>query len=258
VYFAECTGKGVRVAVIDSGVHATHPHVRGVAGGIAIREDGTLHEDYVDRLGHGTAVTAAIREKAPDAEILAIKVFWRALSTDIGALVRAIDEAAARGAAVINLSLGTSNTQHRPVLEDAAARARARGALIVAANDDGGVRWLPGCLDEVVAVRADWGGDRDAYRVGFVEDRPMLSTSPYPRDIPGVSRDRNVNGVSFAVANASGFVARALEAIRRMPGPPAADLARVFAALDEACPEHADHPSTLRRALPGRGTTGSG
>lgn len=234
VYLAEYTGKGVRVAVIDSGVHAAHPHVRGVAGGIAIREDGTLHEDYVDRLGHGTAVTAAIREKAPNAEILAIKVFWRALSTDIATLVRAIDEAADRGASVINLSLGTSTMQHRELLEAAVARARAQGAIIVAANDDGGVRWLPGCLEQVVAVRADWACERDAYGIEFVEDRPMLSTSPYPRGIPGVSRERNVNGVSFAVANAAGFVARALEATRQGPGPHLADIAKLFATLEEA------------------------
>ena len=81
MYLAEYSGSGVRIAVVDSGVHADHPHVRGVAGGVGIREDGTLHDDFVDRLGHGTAVAAAIREKAPDADILAIKVFWRTLAT---------------------------------------------------------------------------------------------------------------------------------------------------------------------------------
>ena len=33
------TGKGVRVAVIDSGVHASHPHIGGVAGGVTIGEE---------------------------------------------------------------------------------------------------------------------------------------------------------------------------------------------------------------------------
>lgn len=229
MHLSEYTGRGVRVAVIDSGVHADHPHVRGVAGGIAIREDGMLLDDYVDRLGHGTAVTAAIREKAPDAEIFAIKVFWRALATDITTLVRAIDVAASRGAAVINLSLGTADMQHRAALEAAVARAGIHAAIVVAANDDGGVRWLPGCLEHVVAVRADWTCERDVYDVEFVEDRPMLSTSAYPRNIPGVPRERNVNGVSFAVANASGFVARAREAA------PRADVTKVFAMLEAAC-----------------------
>src|SRR4029077_14782598 len=153
VFLTERTGKGVMVAVIDSGVHAAHPHVGGVSGGFGIREDGTVADEYVDRLGHGTAVTAAIREKAPDAGILAIKVFWKSLTTNTAMLVRAIDEAAAEGAAVINLSLGTADMQHRAALDAAVARARGLGAVVVAAHDDGGVRWLPGCLDEVIAVR---------------------------------------------------------------------------------------------------------
>jgi subtilisin family serine protease len=231
MYLSEYTGRGVRVAIIDSGVHAGHPHVRGVAGGIGIREDGTLHDDFVDRLGHGTAVAAAIREKAADAEIFVIKVFWRALATDIATLVRAIDEAAARGASVINLSLGTAEMQHRDRLAAAVARTRVHSAIIVAANDDGGVRWLPGCLEDVVAVRADWSCERNAYTVAFVEDRPVLSTSPYPRDIPGLSRERNVNGVSFAVANASAFVARALEA---SAGAGPSTITKVFSTLEAA------------------------
>ncbi len=79
--------------MIDSGVHANHPHVGGVAGGIGIDDHGAAHDDYVDRLGHGTAVTAAIREKAPDAEIFAIKVFDRELAATGQALVAACEYA---------------------------------------------------------------------------------------------------------------------------------------------------------------------
>jgi len=234
MHFAEYTGHGVRIAVIDSGVHAGHPHVGGVGGGFAIREDGTLTDDFVDRLGHGTAVTAAIREKAPEADILVVKVFWRALATDAATLVRAIEEAATRGVDVINLSLGTADMRHRAALDAAVASARARGALVVAAHDEGGVRWLPGCLDDVVAVRADWTCARDVYTVTVVGDRPVIVTSAYPRDIPGVPRERNINGISFAVANAAGFVARALEASPRM------DPAQLFAAIEgEACSQRA-------------------
>src|SRR5262245_40915788 len=126
MFLREYTGRGVRVAVVDSGVHATHPHVGGVEQGIAVREDGSLDEDFVDRLGHGTAVTAAVREKSPDARIIVVKVFWRTLNTDINSLVRGIDEATARGAAVINLSLGTANAAHRPLLQQAVRRVSTR------------------------------------------------------------------------------------------------------------------------------------
>jgi subtilisin family serine protease len=212
MYLSERSGRGVRIAIVDSGVHAAHPHVNGVADGVGIGEDGTLTDDYTDRLGHGTAVAAAIREKAPDAEIVAIKVFWRSLATSVPMIERAFDEAVAYGAQVINVSLGTSDMQHRERLAAAVARTAAHGAIIVAADEDQGVRWLPGALDGVVPVRAGWTCDRDAYTVVSIHGRTVLRSSPYPRDIPGVPRERNVHGVSFAVANASAFVARALEA----------------------------------------------
>jgi len=222
MYLAEYTGKGVRVAVIDSGVHAGHPHVAGVAEGVAIRDDGTLAEDFADRLGHGTAVAAAIREKAPDAQIVAIKVFWTTLTTTVATLVRAVDEAAARRAAIVNLSLGTSEPRHRPALAAAVARARASGAIVVSALEDAGVRWLPGDLDDALAVQLDWTCPRDAYRIVAAGGRSIVAAAGYPRDIPGVPRERNLKGVSFAVANASAFVARALEAA------PGADAAAVL------------------------------
>ena len=212
MFLQRYTGRGVRIAVVDSGVHAAHPHVKGVAGGVAIGEDGALSADYADRLGHGTAVAAAIREKAPDAELIAIKVFWRSLATDVATIERAFDAAVSHGVQVINVSLGTAEMQRRERFAAAVARVSANGAVVVAADEDNGVRWLPGALDGVVPVRADWTCDRHAYALTTIDGRTVVLASPYPRDIPGVPRDRNLNGVSFAVANTSAFVARALEA----------------------------------------------
>ena len=226
MFFDQYTGRGVRIAVIDSGVHAAHPHVGGVAGGFAIREDGSLDDDYVDRLGHGTAVAAAIREKAPDAEIIAVKVFWRALATDVATLVRAIDEAVARRAALINLSLGTADHRHLEQLQAAVERARRQGSVVVSAIASDGVSWLPGSLPAVLAVQLDWTVGRDEYRILDVDGRRAVATSGYPRDIPGVPRDRNLKGISFAVANATGFAARALEAS------PVAYVSSLLAVLD--------------------------
>ena len=200
----------VRVAIIDSGVHASHPHVCGVAGGVAFDEEGREHGDYVDRLGHGTAVTAAIREKAPDAELYAVRVFDRALSTRVSLLIKALDWAARHGMHVANLSLGTSRPEHETLLRDAVDEAARQGLLIVAARDDDGVLWLPGSLPGVIPVQLDWDCPRDEYRVVYVDGRAVFRASGYPRGIPGVPPERNLNGISFAVANMTGFVARAL------------------------------------------------
>ena len=121
------THRAVRVAVIDSGVHANHPHIGGVAGGIGIDDAGRAHDDYVDRLGHGTAVAAAIREKAPAAEIFAIKVFDRELAATGVALVAAFERAIEQGAHLINLSLGTQNADHETSLAQRRARSEGRG-----------------------------------------------------------------------------------------------------------------------------------
>jgi len=126
-----------------------------------------------------------------------------------------------------------SRPEHRPRLQEVVSKASARGAILVAASDDGGARWVPGSVDGVVAVRADSTLDRRHNAIGSAEGRGLVLTSPYPRDIPGVPRERNIHGVSFTVANASAFLARALEA------QPGADLVQLFNLLGGAvCAAH--------------------
>jgi hypothetical protein len=198
----------MKIAVIDSGVHGSHPHVNGVSGGIAILADGREESDYTDRLGHGTAVTAVIREKAPEAEVFAVKIFHESLAARIGPLLQAIEWSARNGMDLVNLSLGTSNPEHEAALRDAVARATARGCRVVAAGEDEGVRWLPGAIEGVIAVKLDWDCPREEYRKCTEADgRVSYRASGYPRPIPGVPMERNLKGLSFAVANVSGLLA---------------------------------------------------
>jgi len=184
----------VKVAIIDSGIHPDHPHVVRVAGGIAIIADG-ISDDWQDRLGHGTAVAGAIREKAPDAELYAVKVFDRRLSANIDVLIRALEWCTENRMDLINLSLGTSNEAHRPRF---AAILTNAPPIITAAN------LLPGMLPGAIAVTPEESCPRDQYRY----DGNIFIASPYPRSIPGVPVERNLHGASFAVANLTGFAAR--------------------------------------------------
>jgi subtilisin family serine protease len=204
------TGRGVSVAVIDSGANPRHPHVRVDRIGrlISIMPDGSTSDDAVDRLGHGTAVTAAIQEKAPDADLHLIRVFHDRLSTTITALVRAIDEACEFGASLINLSLGTTRAEHADALAAAVTRARGSGAWIVAARGTAALPCYPGDLPGVFAVALDPECPRNAVRL----ESGIWHASGFARPIPGVPPEQNLNGISFAVANTTGVLACALEA----------------------------------------------
>jgi Subtilase family len=205
------SGRGVRVAVIDSGVHPGHAHVPLVAEGTAFAFDGTTHGDIVDRLGHGTAVAAAIVEKAPEVSLHVLKVFDRELRAPGEVLVRALRWAIARPVDVVNLSLGTLNAVHEGPLASGVAEARAAGVTVVAVAPHGDQRWLPGALAGVVAVELDWSLPRDTCELAPLADAYRARASGYPRPIPGVSPDRNLKGVSFAVANVTGLLALAIE-----------------------------------------------
>lgn len=204
----------VRVAVIDSGVHVRHPHIGGVAGGVSFTRDGHEESDFTDRIGHGTAVTAVIREKAPEAEVFAVKIFHDKLSTRVETLIAAIDWCVANRVDFVNLSLGTSNPAHRKPLAEAVARVTASGAVLVAAGEDEGIAWLPGSLEGATAVELDWDCPREEYRMVTRKDgRTVYRASGYPRPAPGIPPERNLKGLSFAVANVTGLLAK--EALRR-------------------------------------------
>ena len=197
--------------MIDSGVHASHPHVGAVEESACLDPpDG----DVVDRLGHGTAVAAAIRDIAPGTTLIVGKIFDRSLSTNAAALARGIDWAVERGARVINLSLGTANPAHATTLGESVSRAAAAGAIIVSAREAGGVVWLPGSIEGVASVISDSTLERDELEI----DERGFVAAPYPRPIPGLPRERNLSGISFSVANVSGFLARLLEGREDLQG----------------------------------------
>lgn len=200
----------VRIAMLDSGVHVGHPHLKSISGGVAItpeREDAA----YVDTLGHGTAVGALIRYLAPEAALFAVKIFGRRLATSLPIVLRAMDWCIRNEMDIINLSLGTTNEEHRRLFLPMVERVVASGAVIVSACEVEGVSMLPGSLPGVIGVIADRTCEHGEYRI--TDERPdCVAACPYPRDIEGVPRERNLQGVSFAVAHISAQIARRWDA----------------------------------------------
>jgi Subtilase family len=187
----------MRIAIVDSGIHPGHFHVGEVAGAVEIVADG-VSNDAIDRLGHGTAVAGAIREKMPDAQLYAVKVFDRRLTANIGVILRALEWCRDHHMDLVNLSLGTRNPAH----VESFVRVLGDDLLVVSAADV-----LPGSLPQAIGVLPDPDCPRDAFRY----HAGVFHASPYPRPIPGVPVARNLQGASFAVANMTGLVARVLK-----------------------------------------------
>jgi hypothetical protein len=188
------------IAVLDSGVFAGHPHIGRIRGGYNAVE-GSPGDAWMDELGHGTAVTAAIQDLHPEAEILAVKIFQRQLRTDIATIRRGALWALEQGAEWLNLSLGTAKEEHRAELEELLNQ----GGRWVSAAVDNGIAFLPGSLPGAIGVVSDAQLARHEFR-----QRPdgLYAASPYPREIPGVPPERNLKGISFAVANLTALLSR--------------------------------------------------
>ena len=148
VTLADRLGAGVMVAVIDTGVDLLHPNLQSalaprelwldlVDGDRTPQEEGE-YDRYASRAyGHGTNVAGIIRQVAPAATILPIRVLQpdgRGYTSD---LVLAIEHAVQSGADIINLSLGSSDRSE--AVSQVIARAAEQGVFIVtAAGNSGG------------------------------------------------------------------------------------------------------------------------
>ena len=202
--------------VIDSGVNPAHSHVERVAGGARIYrgEDGELRRDarFEDEVGHGTAITAVVRHVAPAAEVFAVKIFGRALTATVDVLERAIEFAVRSKARVVNLSLAVAQTSEAGRVGALCREAVASGVVLVAAAAAGhGRGGFPAILPDVIGVVADGRlGERGMRHVAgaTLECR----AAGWPRPLPGLPRERNFKGHSFAAARVSGAVACILEA----------------------------------------------
>jgi hypothetical protein len=194
--------------MLDSGVSENHPHItRPLQGGITISPTAGEQPGYRDMLGHGTAVCALLQEIAPDADLYAVRIFDRQLATSISVVLSAMRWCLQHEIDIINLSLGTTNDDHRRSFRGAVQDALQAGVAVVSAYEVNGVRMLPGSLPGVVGAVEEADCERDEFRVR-ADTSSAFGACPFPRDIDGVPRERNLRGVSFSVAHLSAAIAR--------------------------------------------------
>jgi subtilisin family serine protease len=155
----EYTGRGVKIAIIDSGVDVADPRLEGVKiEGWSIQLGATNHAlvspDFEDQNGHGTEIAAAVLRLAPHASLVAVKIMGERLRTSAELMAAGIEMAASNGCTVVNLSLGTPNMGKALLLRECCAAAVDKGSVVLAAAHPKGDRAYPADLPETVGVAA--------------------------------------------------------------------------------------------------------
>src|SRR5690606_31344779 len=210
------TGKGVQVAVLDSGIDTGHPDLDDA---VVAEKDFTGSGHTGDRFGHGTHVASIItgdgsasggayQGVAPDAELINAKVLDDAGNGTESSIIAGMEWAVDQGADVVNMSLGAWPNDGQDPMSLALNRlSRSSGALfVVAAGNDGPDRYTvstPGSADEALTVAAT---ERDGRAAEFSSGGPRVGDYAMKPEI---------------AAPGSGIVAARAESTT--PGPPAGE-----------------------------------
>lgn len=178
-------GRGVVVAILDTGVNPDHRELRGRIHPIGydfIDED-SIPEDAPNGLdddgdglldeaaGHGTHVAGLVAAIAPDAKLMILKVLDSDGQGSVYGVARAIEFADANGADIINLSLGMMN--EIAVVETAISQASAHGVVMIASAGNWGddePEEYPSRSHRILAVAASDPTDHAATFTSYFDD----------------------------------------------------------------------------------------
>jgi subtilase family protein len=209
-------GGHVLIAIVDGGVDASHPELRGVIADTfdAVRAGDKPHP-------HGTAVAGAIaaharlKGSAPAARILAAQAFDGVRDGDGHTVAKAIYWATDRGARVINMSFAGTRD---PSIEQSLRYARHKGVILVAAVGNKGPlspALFPAADADVIAVTATDQNDK-VFQAANRGKHVAVAAPGVELFLPGLNGTyQEVSGTSFAAAEVSGAIALLLE---RKPG----------------------------------------
>ena len=217
-------GRGVRVAVVDSGVDPLHPWLEGAAlSHFGIERQG---ESFVvkpcepgDQSGHGTACAGIIHRMAPEAELVSVRAFGPDGRCSRDGLIAALRFCVRERFGVVNLSLGIDFPRGAPLrpndyksivelYEVADAAHTAQVVLVASGPNAASYRTYPGKFKSLIGVGRGSFSDPEALRSEITLDYEILAPG---NDVLGPalpSGERHWTGTSFAAPHVTAHVAR--------------------------------------------------
>jgi subtilisin family serine protease len=208
------TGAGIDVAVIDSGIDASHPLVGRVDSAVAFRYDAEADGQVVqtvgphdDLFGHGTACAGIIRRVAPECRLHSLRVLGERLTGKGVVFAAALRWAIEHKMRVVNMSLSTGKDEYFALFHALADEAYFSGVMLVCAVNNVAGPTYPSQYATVFSVAAH---DRQD-PLGF----DVNPTPPVEFGAPGIEvevawsggKTMTSTGNSFASPHLAGIIA---------------------------------------------------
>jgi len=235
----ESTGKGVQVAVIDSGIDPHHPELKGKVirscvvnkdpdGQIACKE--IAPEESTDDFGHGTAVAGIISALAPDAELVNVRVLNEYNSCGGDVLIAGIRWALEQNIKLINMSLATLKEKFFPELFQLCEKAYVQNSILVVSRRNLGGMGCPAMFSSVISVER--GEIEERYGLNY-KTANLIECDAFGTRVRALAPGGGYveqTGTSFATPHVTGFVALMLEKWPEMITAEAKALLKAFSA----------------------------
>lgn len=226
--FSEFTGRGVKVAVIDSGIDDTHPLIN-VKDGICICNDEQgkvrVSQNYSDNVGHGTACAGIICNIAPNIELFSVKIFDESLFAPGEYLVQAILWAIDNQIDVVNLSLGVIDVTFRDRIADICQEASGKGVILISAKHNQGMESFPADVEDCIGVAGGRLYGKYDYYYNWDNGFTCIARGNRQRVCWLNGQEMIVEGTSFAAPHISGIIALIKEALPEAKTP---DIKRIL------------------------------
>jgi subtilisin family serine protease len=227
------TGKGVKVAIIDSGVEGNHPVVGGrlvqsVAVEIVDEEATVVPDNAIDLYGHGTACAGIVVGLAPEVEIYSVRVLGSDLKGKGAAFLAGLEWAVEQGVHVMNLSLSSKSERLFPFFHELVDQAYFRHVCLVCAVNNSPGLSFPSTFSSVFSVAAHAIPEAETF---FYNPAPPVEWGAWGVDVPIGWKDGATTvatGNSFAAPHMCGLVARILS---KHPGLTPFEVKAVLAAI---------------------------